>query len=277
MASKSDPAPMTGTVFHVWGKLNRTFDARPQPEGLLDYFDQYVKWTDPAAPDRLQVYLDAPGLVNGYYNVWIEGSMSAATPGLVSLFGLDQYDDGGAKFMGISLRDTSNRPVPIQTVGSKIDGLAGPEAPPPAGLPAVFSWETLGYGEQFCYVDGRRIANAADRVHCEAPLNLKVADGLNHTLSVVLLDVCGQTTANGVIFGSWGWAADPKYAPPPVPVPAVDAAAAVVALPAAAELPRVARSRTAATSGAGDVGAALGLFMTAFATGLGALLASWMF
>jgi hypothetical protein len=57
------------TVFHVWGKLNRTFDRNPQAENLLDYFDQYVKWTDPARPNFLQVFMESPGLINGYYNV----------------------------------------------------------------------------------------------------------------------------------------------------------------------------------------------------------------
>jgi hypothetical protein len=42
-------------VFHVWGKLNRTFDRNAQGENLLDYFDQYVKWTDPSRPNFLQV------------------------------------------------------------------------------------------------------------------------------------------------------------------------------------------------------------------------------
>jgi hypothetical protein len=42
-------------VFHVWGKLNRTFDRGSQGENLLDYFDQYVKWTDPSKPNFLQV------------------------------------------------------------------------------------------------------------------------------------------------------------------------------------------------------------------------------
>jgi hypothetical protein len=57
------------TVFHVWGKLNRTFDRNPQGENLLDYFDQYVKWENPARPNFLQVYMESPGLINGYYNV----------------------------------------------------------------------------------------------------------------------------------------------------------------------------------------------------------------
>lgn len=49
------------TVFHVWGKLNRTFDRSSQGENLLDYFDQYVKWTDPSKPNFLQVRV--PGCV----------------------------------------------------------------------------------------------------------------------------------------------------------------------------------------------------------------------
>lgn len=43
------------TVFHVWGKLNRTFDATPQGDNLQDYFGQYVKWSDPSQPNYLQV------------------------------------------------------------------------------------------------------------------------------------------------------------------------------------------------------------------------------
>jgi len=214
------------TVFHVWGKLNRTFDRTPQGDNLQDYFGQYVKWMDPSQPNQLQVYLDTPGLVNGYYNVWIEGSLSTSVPDLNSLFGLDQYDDGSAKFMGVSLRNISNRPVPIQTVQSKIANLAGPEVPVAPGASAAFTWDTQGYGEQFCYVDGTRIANSADGTHCESPLNLKVADSNNHTLEVVLLDVCGQTTANGVYFGSWGWRLNMKFSPP-TPTSATNAADAV--------------------------------------------------
>jgi hypothetical protein len=223
------------TVFHVWGKLNRTFDRSAQGENLLDYFDQYVKWTDPSRPNFLQVgvlacskwifgvplyrlafsslaggaccstvgkartnhaqsavdegvqsthiaslllsastavsvqvFMDSPGLVNGFYNVWIEGSLATSYPDLVSLFGLDQYDDGSAKYMGVSLRNSSNRPVPIQTVRSKIADLAGPDVPVPIGGAATFTWETQGYGEQFCYVDGQKVANTADLVSARA-------------------------------------------------------------------------------------------------------------
>lgn len=157
-------AQLTSTVFHVWGKLNRTFDRNPQADNLLDYFDQYVKWTDPAKPNFLQVYMDSPGLINGYYNVWIEGSLATNYPDLVSLFGLDQYDDGSAKYMGVSLRNNSNKPVPIQTVKSKIAELSGPDVPVQLGSAATFTWETQGYGEQFCYVDGQKVANTADLV-----------------------------------------------------------------------------------------------------------------
>ncbi|GBF90097.1 hypothetical protein Rsub_02805 [Raphidocelis subcapitata] len=261
------------TVFHVWGKLNRTFDTSPQPEGLQDYFGQYVKWSDATQPNHLQVFLDSPGLVNGYYNVWIEGSLSTPTPDLNSLFGLDQYDDGSAKFMGVSLRNTSNRPVPIQTVLSKIANLAGPEVPVPAGASAPFTWDTQGFGEQFCYVDGQRIANAPDLVHCASPLNLKVADGGNHTLEVVLLDVCGQTTANGVFFGSWGWRPNPKFAPPlppAEPLPAADGpGVGAMPLPLARPMNRTARSAAGGRAG----GAGLAGAVAAAAAGALALLA----
>ena len=47
--------PLFATVFHVWGKLNRTFTRGAETGGLLDYFDQYVKWDDPSKPNYLQV------------------------------------------------------------------------------------------------------------------------------------------------------------------------------------------------------------------------------
>ncbi|KIY99397.1 hypothetical protein MNEG_8565 [Monoraphidium neglectum] len=154
--------------------------------------------------------------------------------------------------MGNSLRNSSNRPVPVQTVKSKIASLAGPEAAVAPGASAAFTWETQGYGEQFCYVDGARIANSADRIHCESPLNLRVADAGNHTLEVVLLDVCGQTVANGLFFGSWGWRPNIRFTPPAPPPPPVDASGAAVA-PAAMPAP-LARpaNRTRRESAAGS-------------------------
>jgi len=131
-----------------------------------------------------QVFMDSPGLVNGFYNVWIEGSLATSYPDLVSLFGLDQYDDGSAKYMGVSLRNNSNRPVPIQTVRSKIAELAGPDVPTPIGGAATFTWETQGYGEQFCYVDGQKVANTADMVRQEA------AAGLGVVMKSQYLSVC---------------------------------------------------------------------------------------
>eukprot|EP00882_Tetradesmus_deserticola_P004386 GHRQ01004630.1.p1 GENE.GHRQ01004630.1~~GHRQ01004630.1.p1 ORF type:complete len:505 (+),score=154.95 GHRQ01004630.1:71-1585(+) len=256
--------PLFSTVFHVWGKLNRTFDRSPQADNLLDYFDQYVKWSDPASPPFLQVLMESPGLLNGYYNVWIEGSLSTTYPDLVSLFGLDQYDDGSAKYMGVSLRNSSNRPVPIQTVRSKIADLAGPDIPVQMGQAATFTWETQGYGEQFCYVDGQKVANTADVVHCESPLNLKVADNANHTLEVMLVDVCGEVVANGIFFGSWGWRQNMKFVPPPPPPTAPDAIYNDSGMPLPVRTPMV-RNRTtsaaASNAAAGGVVAMLAGFL----------------
>ncbi|WIA36760.1 hypothetical protein OEZ86_008026 [Tetradesmus obliquus] len=254
------------TVFHVWGKLNRTFDRNPQGENLLDYFDQYVKWENPARPNFLQVFMESPGLMNGYYNVWIEGSLSTTYPDLVSLFGLDQYDDGSAKYMGVSLRNSSNRPVPIQTVRSKIVDLQGPDVPVQLGAAATFTWDTQGYGEQFCYVDGQKVANTADLVHCESPLNLKVADNANHTLEVVLADVCGEVVANGIFFGAWGWRQNMKFQPPAPPPPAPEPVFNDSGLALPMRTPMT-RNRT---SGVSSVGAAGGL-VTMLAAFLGML------
>jgi hypothetical protein len=56
-----------------------------------------------------------------------------------------------------------------------------------------------------------------EQVHCESPLNLKVADNANHTLEVVLADVCGEAVANGIFFGSWGWLPNLKFKIPELP------------------------------------------------------------
>jgi hypothetical protein len=107
--------------------------------------------------------------------------------------------------------------VPISTSKSKIANLEGPSTPVGVGEQASFVWETEGYGEQFCYVDGTKVSNSADRVHCESPLTLRVADAGNHTLEVALADVCGDVVRNGLYFGSWGWRLDQKYVPKPEP------------------------------------------------------------
>lgn len=51
-------------------------------------------------------------------------------------------------------------------------------------------------------------------------MNLKVVDNANHTLEVVLADVCGEVVANGIFFGGWGWRQNMKFAPPAPPPPA---------------------------------------------------------
>lgn len=58
------------------------------------------------------------------------------------------------------------------------------------------------------------------QLHCESPLNLAVRDNANHTLEVVLADVCGEVVANGIFFGGWGWRQNMKFAPPAPPPPA---------------------------------------------------------
>lgn len=264
----SPSLPLWSVVFHVWGKLNKTFDTNPQDAGLLDYFDQYVKWDDPAKPPALQVYMDSPGLVQGFYNLYIEGSLSTQFPDIVNLFGLDQFDDGTAKYMGNSLRNSSNKAVPIQTIRSKVGEFDGPTTPIGAGESAAFTWTTQGYGEQFCYVDGQKIANAADRVHCESPISLKVADTRDHTLQVVLADVCGDMVANGIVFNQKGWRLDGRYQPPPPPPLPADAPVAAVAEAPATPLIRrqpVVRNTTT-TSAAGSV--LPNWLATAAATGL---------
>lgn len=91
------------------------------------------------------------------------------------------------------------------------------------------------------------------QLHCESPLNLKVADNANHTLEVVLADVCGEVVANGVFFGGWGWRQNMKFAPPAPPPPAPEPVYTGdnTALPVRAPLTR---NRTSAATAVQPVG-----------------------
>lgn len=86
------------TVFHVWGKLNRTFDSTPQADGLLDYFGQYVKWADPSEPNNLQVCVQtrAPptgertrllSALNGWLVGWLSEKLAVGYGYLIRLEG----------------------------------------------------------------------------------------------------------------------------------------------------------------------------------------------
>jgi hypothetical protein len=83
-----------------------------------------------------------------------------------------------------------------------------PLTPPPAPCPALPR-------------AGKRVYNLADKAHCESPLTLKLKDNGNHTLDIVLVDVCKRQIKKSINFGNWGWAlnttGEPPGPPPPVP------------------------------------------------------------
>ena len=172
--------------------------------------------------------------------------------------------------------------MPIQTVKSEIANLEGPSTPVGVGETASFVWETKGYGEQFCYVDGQKVSNSADRVHCESPLTLRVADAGNHTLEVALADVCGDVVRNGLYFGSWGWRLDQKYVPKPTAGQILDQLplgndTAGFALPMRAPIARKPRNSAGrlgmgAGSGLAAAAAAAGSVLAGAAVGAAALL-----
>jgi hypothetical protein len=124
---------------------------------------------------------------------------------------------------------------------------------------------------EFCYVDGQKVANSADRVSCESPLTLRVADGGNHTLEVALADVCGDVVRNGLYFGTWGWRLDQKYVPKPEPGVLLDTLPmgndSMLPLP-----PRVPMARRARNGAGGGVAMAVGSALVGALVGAAALM-----
>jgi hypothetical protein len=122
-------------------------------------------------------------------------------------------------------------------------------------------------------VDGQKVANSADRVSCESPLTLRVADAGNHTLEVALADVCGDVVRNGLYFGTWGWRLDQKYVPKPEPGVLLDTLPlgtdSMLPLP-----PRVPMAARRARNGAGEgsVASAVGSALAGALVGAAALL-----
>jgi hypothetical protein len=100
-------------------------------------------------------------------------------------------------------------------------------------------------------------------VHCESPLNLKVADNANHTLEVVLADVCGEVVANGIFFGAWGWRQNMKFQPPAPPPPAPEPVFndTGMALPMRAAMPRNRTSGASSAAAAGGLVTMLAAFL----------------
>jgi hypothetical protein len=228
----------------------------------------------------------------------------------VSVAGPDTYADGSTKFMGGMLRNDTKWMVYVQNKASRVFDLAGPVNDLQIGDDATFTWESEGYGDFFCFVDGgqrpardagcscrgricqwhgpaskcrcpaaacmseapprrtgagpkrlppcrpttsrftaapgslslnsgplmlprtfspgagKRVYNLADKAHCESPLTLKLKDTLNHTLDIVLVDVCKKQIKKAINFGNWGWAlnttGEPPAPPPGAPEPPAD-------------------------------------------------------
>ena len=68
-----------------------------------------------------------------------------------------------------------------------------------------------GFGHQYCYLDGERRQNDADFT-CRSPLNAQVpggedgaGGGANHTVLVLMQDVCGRRVKILAKYGTWGY------------------------------------------------------------------------
>lgn len=75
---------------------------------------------------------------------------------------------------------------------------------------------------------GKRVYNLVDKSHCESPITLKLKDTANHTLEVVMVDVCRKAIKKTILFGAWGWSlnttGEPPEPPPAAEPPAIEPA-----------------------------------------------------
>jgi hypothetical protein len=228
-----DPAtPLYSIVFHVYLKINRTFDGTDIPPTAIQTFDGWAQVLNEGDPPFLQIQIpDTSSLLQGWYSVLVDGSISTNDETLVNLPGRDTYPDGtpyaqSIKFSGVTLNDTPPF-IPVQFVKSTLT-LCDTDCPDNTTIPegaVTFHFDETGYGKTTCFVDGRRVVQTAlgPTSQCESPIGISLNDTETHTLEVLYTDVCGVTRSKWIDFNTLGWqfnrTSDPPAPPPPAPMP----------------------------------------------------------
>lgn len=75
----------------------------------------------------------------------------------------------------------------IQYVPTEFKQLTGPdeELKLAVGDEMQINWEFDGFGDMYCYIDGRLFNNMGD-FNCRSPIQVRVPDRHNHTFRVAL-------------------------------------------------------------------------------------------
>ncbi|WIA36757.1 hypothetical protein OEZ86_008025 [Tetradesmus obliquus] len=215
--------PMLFPVVHFTSELNRTDDGHWPPWDVKTSMEHWILAADTSRP-----YIWAPEyeLYEGWYNIHLEVSLTTRFPTLMALShgSVATYNETKApEVLKGFYKYLPRRQYPPGTVMgiqhrmSRFRILEGPpelqEIPRHSEVP--FSWEFEGFGSTYCFVDGKLSQNYGE-LECRSPFNVQLHDKRNHTLTVLMKDVCGNNFTVETKFGTWGYAltkvpADPYH------------------------------------------------------------------
>ncbi|GBF88777.1 hypothetical protein Rsub_01678 [Raphidocelis subcapitata] len=212
-------------VYHIKGALNKTAQWWvPIPEGNRLRFDYWA--VVGRAPSNETTYDYAPEditLAEGWWNVEIDGGLLSEFPSLLSTDAVGQFGkkeeepdelgvwrDMPSALQGLTKfaagKTNMTRLLGLQSKEVGFNSLNGPDGGIALNEEFTFSWEIDGFGHQYCYLDGERRQNDADFM-CRSPLGAQVNDGeANHTLVIMMQDVCGSKVKVLAKYGTWGYA-----------------------------------------------------------------------
>ncbi|KAF8073058.1 celI [Scenedesmus sp. PABB004] len=166
--------PLYRIVFHLVSDLNRTASGA-WPEGEPPRLDQWVVLDSAAQAARPLVITPPSDLPDGWWNVRLSSGLATAHPSLISLgvAGIDRYTEEDAP----------------EEVRGQLKFLP------------TNHWPS---GKLLCFLDGLRYYNDADFT-CRPPVSLVLGDAKNHTLTVMLEDVCAVNRTMEAAYGTWGY------------------------------------------------------------------------
>jgi len=197
-----DPITIYSPRFTVAGKLNRSFDGTIYPGDAVTYFsvrDQVDNQVYPLTSSNttfLNVTIPDAGMVDGWYDVIVEGGLISNFPSLVSLAGSDLYDDGLQKYMGLALNGGVSYQVAVQTKESSLGEVTMEPSPARLGEVVVFNWVLQGNGRLDCYLDDVPVNQIVPIAKPAVAPSLLVTDGgINDTMiAEALLNAPTTTT-----------------------------------------------------------------------------------
>ncbi|WIA29384.1 hypothetical protein OEZ86_011888 [Tetradesmus obliquus] len=203
-------------VYRFESDLNRTVDGSWPAGGAPAKMEQWVVVDSAAAALKPATYLPEGQYPDGFYNIRVESSLATQYPSLLSLgvaAGYDKYNEESVPEALTGLFKVlpnkqwpSGKVLGIQNELTAFISLDGPELSAiPVNAEISFNWRFDGFGKQYCWIDGLRYYNDAEFM-CKQPLDLTLPNSKNHTLTILLVDVCSKNYTVEVTYSTWGYA-----------------------------------------------------------------------